>query len=354
MQGQQADIFTFSSVRLKKLPILNEFLPLTLFAHADENLVKSIKRLKKFARSTGPGFLRTLEKVHEHQRVLLATIFVLFHELDDEYKTPKTYRSVLPPADRAELESTYSENILFAAEALSGGFRIRGIEGQTSELIEPAKTLIGTLQALRASLRLRCDKSIYPPYYDIFEVLGEFDKAWADFESRLCDHYRNSYGDMNLVMERLQFLQGVMSETLSHAIRNELITVEALESRDPSLIIGLPRLSLVMGIVNLDTDEGTQEDEKKQINLLTLFPDEAFILTQIRDHLAGFSEEMCDKLQRMLLDNENYDSSDVDPENPEVVQEIFIQICRIADELQTGQHARYFVDILGQVFTAYA
>lgn len=169
--------------------------------------MKSIKLLRKYANSSGPGFLRTLEKVHEQQKILLATIFLLFNELDESLRSHKEYRISLPPQDRSELENTYSENILFAAEALSGGFRIRGIEGFTDELVEPAKTLCATLQALRASLRIRCSKSIYPPYFDIFDILSEFDAAWTNFESQICSFYQLSNGRLLRINEKLQFLQ---------------------------------------------------------------------------------------------------------------------------------------------------
>lgn len=49
------------------------------------------------------------------------------------------YRAQLPPEDQRELEGGFSENILFAAQALSRGFRIRGIEPFTAELVEPGK-----------------------------------------------------------------------------------------------------------------------------------------------------------------------------------------------------------------------
>lgn len=142
-----------------------------------------------------------------------------------------------------------------------------------------------------------------------------------------------------------------MLETLHHALNARLISEEALETRDPSLIIGLPRLSLITGLRHLKA----KQQEEENLTLLSLFPEESSILVQLKDILDSFDESRLFNFQKMLVDdNETMTASQVDPANPVAIQEFFIQICRIADELQSGPHARYFVEVLGQVFSSYS
>ncbi len=141
-----------------------------------------------------------------------------------------------------------------------------------------------------------------------------------------------------------------MMETLHHALNLKLITEEAFETRDPSLIIGLPRLSLITGLLHLDPNE-----EEGSMSLINLFPEESSILQQLKGILDTFKEDVLLRFQRMLVDDsETMTASEVDPNNAVAIQEFFIQICRIADELQSGPHARYFVEVLGQVFSSYS
>lgn len=80
--------------------------------------------------------------------------------MDSGLKAGREYRCSLPPEDQRELEGGFSENILFAAQALTRGFRIRGIEGFTAELVAPARQLCASMDALRLAFKRR---AVLPP-----------------------------------------------------------------------------------------------------------------------------------------------------------------------------------------------
>jgi hypothetical protein len=75
--------------------------------------------------------------------------------MPNSIKSARDYQRYLPAEDQRELSNCFSENILFAAEALTGGFRIRGLETFTAVLQEPARALFASLQSVRFVLRRR-------------------------------------------------------------------------------------------------------------------------------------------------------------------------------------------------------
>lgn len=153
-------------------------------------MLTCVLSLKRIRNVNSIRFRRRNERVHRAQRLLLDSIYLIYTDVDDDYKSPREYRRQLPPEDQRELENGFSENILFAAQALARGFRIRGIEQFTSELVEPAKQLCATMEALRYVFRSRaieCGAGL--PYNDLWSVIGDFDLAWTWFEQKICFCY---------------------------------------------------------------------------------------------------------------------------------------------------------------------
>jgi hypothetical protein len=190
-------------------PLTNLFslLPNRHILHAnttlDKNLLKSIRILQKIKDSTTSSFRKKSDKLHRAQKLLLDTLYLIHTLSDEEYKSARDYRRQLPPEDQRELEGSYSENILFAAQALSHGFRIRGIEQFTTDLYEPAKEVCASLEALRYVLnRAACTTpgiltSTFAMGQEehkvvlerVFGALFDFDKAWTQFERSICFCY---------------------------------------------------------------------------------------------------------------------------------------------------------------------
>ena len=107
----------------------------------DENVTQTIHALRKVRDTSTTQFRRRNERVHQAQRLLLEAVHLVYSDMPERDKATRDYRNGLPPEDQRELEGGFSENILFAAQALSRGFRIRGIESFTADLIEPGEFL---------------------------------------------------------------------------------------------------------------------------------------------------------------------------------------------------------------------
>lgn len=92
-------------------------------------------------------------------------------ETDHICRHSKAYRNTLPVQDRQDLQDTYSENVLFSAQAISAGFRIRGLDTSVEGLIQVAHELCQAVDILSCGLRERALFSIQQPYTDLFDKL---------------------------------------------------------------------------------------------------------------------------------------------------------------------------------------
>lgn len=164
------------------MPTLNTTQPLTLYLHAERRLSKDLTSLFKFHALFRRAPSSKLSRVHQAQRLLLDVIYLIYIEGDESIKAPRGHLAYLPPEDHSELLDNYSENILYAAQALQSGYKIRGIETFTEELLEPADHLIQAFTSLRVAFTERAMKDTRPPYRDLDPILQTFDSAWVSFE----------------------------------------------------------------------------------------------------------------------------------------------------------------------------
>lgn len=169
---------------------------LTLFYFADKQLASKVNILKLVHQSLHFTSPNKVVAIHAAQKLLLEALYYLYLEADETIKSSRSHRDMLPSEDRIELSNGFSENVLYAGQALARGYRIRGIESYTEELRTPAIRLIHNFQNLRISFRQRCFSNPLPPYRDLDPILKEFDRAWMTFEHALCACYfsRAYYG----------------------------------------------------------------------------------------------------------------------------------------------------------------
>ncbi|KAJ3039847.1 hypothetical protein HDV00_011756 [Rhizophlyctis rosea] len=263
----------------------------------DEYLSTSIKRLLKTPSTTTHAFRIRSERVHRAQKLLLEAIYLAYTDIPESFKADRTYRRSLPPEDQRELEGGFSENILFAAQALSKGFRIRGIEGFTGELVEPAKELHATLEALRFVFRCRAFVSTSPPHDDLFPVLRDFDRAWTVFEQKICFCYFSvAYQGAPGGADETDMFQVLMSETLLLSLRNTLLTPDQIHTFDPQAIIAIPRLTIVAGLLHMPDCVNMVDEERA----FRYFRGRAGELRGVRDQLRGLGEESVRELEGLL------------------------------------------------------
>lgn len=300
-------------------------------------------------------------------------------------KSSRDYRSNLPLGDQRELDSGFSENVLFAAEALSKGFRIRAIEGVPA-LRESARQLCATFDALRFVLRERALMGQRSDHLvAMMEIFREFDVSWSEFEHSLCFCYfaiaaHVSYdGQSDLRFRPDTFnnaangrdsdnLTVLLSETILHGLSCRYFSREDIEACEPYLMFAIPRLAIVVSIVHMPDFLSGQEHlmarwmprvaSKKLINRL---------MTSIAYRLSQLEMEQVCKLEKMLV-NSGHDTHSRNSSreslgcsvatristdatcNDTVVQDLFTDICSAADGIQTGLKAREFTKLIGTVF----
>ncbi|KAJ3149858.1 hypothetical protein HDU86_006815 [Geranomyces michiganensis] len=283
-------------------PRLNETQPVSLFWYADKHLSKAVESLTKVGDIDSTKFKRRNERVHRAQRLLLETLLLVYVDMDETYKASRTYRQQLPPEDQRELEGGFSENILFAAQALSCGFRIRGIEEYTTELFPSAQNLHRCMELIRSAFCKRAVTCPATPYDDLLGVLSEFDLAWVTFEQRICFCYFSvTYSGSAPCSEEIDMFQVLMSETIMRAVHHHLLTWNDIQSFEPSILVAVPRLCVVAALLHMpecinitDPDHG-----------MRWFRAKAQLLRKLQKQLFGLPAETIAVLERRLVDSDD-------------------------------------------------
>ncbi|KAJ3016806.1 Lateral signaling target protein 2 [Thoreauomyces humboldtii] len=299
-----AQIFQFSAWRTRDNevpPRLNETQPLSMFWHADKHLARMVESLQQVRDTECDKFKRRNERVHRAQRLLLETIFLIYSEMDESLKASRSYRRQLPAEDQRELEGGFSENILFAAQALSRGFRIRGIEDYTAELYEPARQLHAAVEALRLAFSTRALSCSSPPYPDMYPVLRDFDRAWTAFEQKICFCYFSvTCSARPGRSDELDMFQVLMSETLIRAVNHGYITWSQVYNFDPLVMFAVPRLCIVAALHHMPDCVNITDAEKG----LRWFRPKAQLLTRLQKDLNGIGKRNLEALERLLVDTD--------------------------------------------------
>ncbi|KAJ1649334.1 hypothetical protein IWQ61_009549 [Dispira simplex] len=233
--------------------------PLAMYFLAEEKLSSAIALLERCSNPASAAFKECADRVHMCQRIFLNTIYLIYSGMDTSQRASRNYRQYLPDEDQHELNRSFSESILFAAQALSRGFQIRGIEDQSGVLRRPATELCASLDALRFVFRHRAQECARAPYVLLYPVLGDFDRAWTTFERQLCFAYfdvgnselRNS-GSNDITVDddqQLELLTVILSECVLRALARGIVQRDDVESFEPAVILAIPRLALVHALL---------------------------------------------------------------------------------------------------------
>lgn len=391
-----AALFSTSSANTTglKVPHLNEENPLSLFYHAGKALflvtwrnaalmdvaiehyaATSVKALRRVQDETSALHHAQLEKVHRAQRLLLRTLYLMVStsthpatgaQIDME--RGRTHQARLPPEDRHEVSHTYSENIFYAAQALVGGYRVRGIEAWTAELRIPAQQLCATFDALR----IQCKQAAMQPTFVISSSLhtlfGDFDTAWCHFEEAICAAYFSA-SLLQSPAERArtdsEAFVLLLTETMTRALERKLFPIEDVIDFEPYLMFALPRLAVVTALLHRPGWSIFDEEAKAT---LWFGPDAMASLGLLRTSLARASGSAIDQLERRLTDQASTDTLEergrtrttssednvplafVQQARTMGVTDQFKLISSIADELHSGQCATEMVQILRRTF----
>ncbi|PVU88056.1 hypothetical protein BB561_006049 [Smittium simulii] len=119
----------------------------TSYAQNNENL--------SWATSFQTKSQKLVSKIHAYQRNIMYCIYDLIKiNVDPDLWASRTFKEYLPPYSVLGLENyLYNEKILFSAQSIVSGFKIKGIRRISPSLITNAKNLIRNLSILRWILR---------------------------------------------------------------------------------------------------------------------------------------------------------------------------------------------------------
>ncbi|KAJ3028684.1 UNVERIFIED_CONTAM: Lateral signaling target protein 2 [Siphonaria sp. JEL0065] len=341
-------------------------MPLTLYYHADQQVSKCVASLAKVGDTRSDLFRRRNEKLHISQRVLLDSIYIIYSEIDEDLKAPRDYIRQLPPDDQVkntpantsillfsnanflqqrELTGGFSENIFFASQALNKGYRIRGIEQYTSELIDNARQLAASMDALRYVFHTRLLRNPAPPHMDLQHVLKDFDASWTAFEKKICFFYfAATYNGIPGRIDETHLFQVLMSEAILRALNCNYISLEQVQSFDPSLILAIPRLSLFAALHH--TPDMVNVTDSR--NSFRWFRSKSELLKTVKERIGALEEQQIHRLEKMLADTEGDLNTEL--QHDVQIQSIFVDICSVSDQLM---RSREVVGMLSRVFSMY-
>ena len=184
----------------------------------------------------------------------------------------------------------------FGAECLAAGSSIMNKESESESMRPLAKAVTKSLEKVRLLLREQC-LSPQPEYTEsIRENLKIFDRLFADFEFnyvRCMVHVKSA-----TEYELHQDLIVLFSETLMHALAEDLIEQDSVDFCDPSLMFAIPRLAIVYGLL-LSSPGGPLNVDRPSSEFPSLFLPFKNLLRKIRELLLTL--EPCEVMVLELL-----------------------------------------------------
>ena len=189
----------------------------------------------------------------------------------------------------------------FGAECLAAGSSIMNKESESESMRPLAKAVTKSLEKVRQLLREQC-LSPQPEYTEaIRENLRIFDRLFADFEFNYvrCMVHVKSASEYELHQDLIV----LFSETLMHAIVEELIEQDAVDFCDPSLMFAIPRLAIVYGLL-LSSSDGPLNVDRPSSEFPSLFLPFKNLLRKIRELLLTLEASEVMVLEMLLCNLE--------------------------------------------------
>ncbi|KAH9270955.1 hypothetical protein BASA83_006911 [Batrachochytrium salamandrivorans] len=320
----------------KRVYCLNESLPLTMFQHAFIATQRTIRHFKAAPRKYSANLLRWRhEQVQQAQGRMLQCIYYITQELGDSVMSSRDYRKSLSPDERQDLLGTYSERIMFTALALSKQYTVREQAGASCHLIT---TLAGVIQ--------------------------QFDRAWVIFEEMACwSYFESKFNAPPSRYDDTDMFQVLMMQTVERAISLGIFTMEQVQESDPAVLVALPRLTIIAGVLHMP--ECVLLDHPTEA--FRLFKRSVCLVSTIRSNLLLMSTAEVSHLEKRCggvqfesptafpdtiapSKTRRHSSESIEYENNCAT---FRMICLVADELQSGNCAKEFTHLLGQVIRTF-
>ena len=127
----------------------------------------------------------------------------------------------------------------FGAECLAAGSSIMNKETESEAMRPLAKAVTKSLEKVRALLRDQALSMNQEYTENIRENLKIFDRLFADFEFNYvsCMVHVKSVKEYDLHQDLIV----LFSDTLSRAIKQDMVSQDAVDNYDPSLMFAIPR-----------------------------------------------------------------------------------------------------------------
>lgn len=286
---------------------------LAQFFFADECLNVVAQELDSFDGRKEPERCSALvAQLRQAQDRVLGLVGALTELLLGAERAPRDFRAKFP---EDVLQDNLAGQLWFGAECLAAGSSILHREPESAEMRPLARALTKTLEQVRGLVREACLRSTALPadaplcarlahddrtHELLVEKLRILDRLFAEFELR----YVSAMVPVKSAREHelQQLLAVLFSETAAGALRSGLLAQEALDERDPALMLAIPRLALVRALrspheppLHLDGSAERMSDMFRPFRAL---------LRRLRRLVRALDRRELRRLERLLCDSE--------------------------------------------------
>ncbi|OTF77276.1 hypothetical protein BLA29_002187 [Euroglyphus maynei] len=282
----------------------NDKLLITLmyqFYQANEELNYTSSELDTFdGRKDTDRCSALVNSLKKTQDRVISLIFSIMDEIGCE-RASREYRLKFPDEllTGEGIESLNSQ-IWFGAECLTAGSTITNNQDKSNYLRPIAINLTTTLDQIRYELRSCCNYLPKTPRIskDLIRKLENFDNLFSSFEY---DYVKAMLQIKNCEdIENLQELTILFSETLSYSLRKGLISKDEVDGCQPSVMIALPRLSIIRGLLQ---GFGSVVCKHDPTELTTILRPYHSLLLEFHEFLMNLSDDEVFFLERLLSTN---------------------------------------------------
>lgn len=277
-------------------PRPDDWAPLAKFYYADEALSDIAAELDSFDGRRDPERCNSLvNKLRVAQDRVLHIIGEMLCTLypRESDRACRDFRVKFPDEI---VHDNLPGQLWFGAECLAAGSNIIEHEAESDAIRPLAKELTRHLDSLRDLLK---DQSLRDPSMyteSIKHSLLKFDRLFARFEFE----YVSAMVPVKSVKEHDAQLDVAVlfSEVLERALRNGLITQDQIDYCDPSVMIVIPRLSIVWGL--LYYPEGALNVDGPSDHLSEMFRPFYSLLIKIKNLLRILSPPELSRVEKVL------------------------------------------------------
>jgi len=265
------------------------------FFYADENLTAVAQELDSFDGRKDPERCASLvNKLRSCQDKLLSICNKMLEEVEPGYSGRLREHRAKFPDDI--MTDNLAGQLWFGAECLAAGSSIMNKESESEAMRPLAKAVTKSLEKVRSLLREQV-LSINQDYTEkIRENLKIFDRLFADFEYNYvsCMVHVKSVKEYDLHQDLIV----LFSDTLTRALKQEMVSQEVVDNYDPSLMFAIPRLAIVYGL--LICTEGPLNVDRSHTDFPSLFLPFKNLLRKIRELLQTLEPNEVMVLEMLL------------------------------------------------------